>query len=284
MKKIAPLALLALAVSTLSSSPTALAEQPWFRDAGEYIAFRTTRMGDPTGTNSKIFTDGKRYDVSLGKRLSLLTWSEEGPATAWTAGIDGGMLASLARYSRNGQFTFATNTFDGYFGAYVATGFDGWLVLARFAHLSAHLVDNAPQILNPIAYSHFWEEIVVGKTFPAPNIESHWEIHAQGSIGLNHTSVPDKNNPRAGLGIDGGYAFSGPHSYALLASADLYRAGVENQKPSYRAFLGFGTLNRPGSTQRPFRAGLAHFRGSDYRNQLLAKRNNWTAFEVSTEF
>lgn len=255
----------------------------WYRDAGEYIASRSTRMGVPTEVNSKIITDGKRFDVSLGKRIPLLTWGEKSASEAWVLGVDGGMLASLQRYSRQGKLTFATNTFDGYFGAFLAYSFDGWIAMLRSAHLSAHLVDNSAQFFNATSYSHFWNELIVGKTFPRPDQESNWDLHLQGSIGANNTSSPPTKQPRATLGASFGYALAGSDSLAILASADAIRAGVEGQKESYSFFLGLGSLNRPQSTHRPFRIGLAHYSGSDYRNQFYFKKQKWTTFEVSLE-
>lgn len=276
--------LLLLALSLFSAPALADGEKPWFRDAGEYLAHRSVRMGVPTATNSILLTDGKRFDANIGKRVSLFDWSEKGPANAWTAGFDAGMLASLQRYNRAGQLTFATNTFDGFFGAFIAKGLDGWLFLARFAHLSAHLVDNSPNFMNPQSYSQFWQELVVGKTFPEPAVSSDWEVHFQGALGLNSSSIPNNKQPRAAFGMSAGHSLRGVNSLAVLASADVLNAGVVGQKPSYAAFAGLGTLNRPGSTLRPFRAGVAFFRGSDYRNQNFNRSQNWTTFELATDF
>lgn len=260
------------------------AETPWFRHAGEYLATRSTRMGAPTDVNTKVITDGKRFDLSIGKRIPLYTWDEQGPASAWSVGIDGGMLASLARYDRAGSLTFATNTFDGYFGAYIGLVRDGWMVMLRTAHLSAHMVDNNPRILTPVAYSQFWNEIILGHTFPMPEEASHWELHVQGSLGLNNTSLPRAKQPRASLGASIGYALSASGQWAVLASVDALRPGVSLQKNAYTYFLGLGSLNRPGSTFRPYRVGLAHYRGSDYRNQNYNVTHKFTAFEISAEF
>ena len=223
--------------------------------------------------------------VSLGKRIPLIRWAEEEKFGGWSVGVDGGMLASLTRYSNRSQLTFATNTFDGMFGAYI--GFvdgDGWIALFRTAHLSAHLVDNSPRILIPINYSQFWNEIIFGKTFPEIRRKSDWNLHLQASVGLNNTSSPSVDQPRASLTTDFGYALNGPDSLAILATADALRAGVSLQTWSYTFFLGLGYLSRPDTTHRPFRFGVAHFRGSDYRNQLFFNRQNWTTFELTTEF
>ncbi len=260
-------------------------ERPWFRDAGEYLAYRTTRVLAPTDVSTKIITDVKRYDVSVGKRIPLFRWKESSPTDGWSAGIDGGMLASLTQYTNQGRLTFATNTFDGYFGAYVGmVNGDGWSAIFRTAHLSAHLVDNSPMILTPIAYSQFWNEVIVGKSWPETRRESDWEIHLQGELGLNNTAIPKADQPRADLSADFGYAFHGPDSLAVIANADALRAGVSNQPVTYLFFLGFGYLSRPQTTHRPFRFGVVHFRGSDYRNQIYFNRQNWTTFEMAAEF
>jgi hypothetical protein len=275
-----------LFVLALISVPSiALAEsKPWFRSAGDYMAYRTERWGVPTDPSTKVITDGKRFDTSIGKRISLLTWGDDEFKKAWSFGIEGGMLASLYRYSKDGSLTFATHTFDGFFGAYVGYMKKGWIAMLRTGHLSAHLVDNAPEILNGVSYSQFWNEIIVGKTFPAPAESSLWEVHVQGSLGLNNTSTPKGAQPRAALGVSGAYALRGDGKVAVLASADALRAGVEDQRNSYTAFVGVGSLNRPHSTIRPWRAGFAHFFGSDWRNQYYQRKQNWTAFEASTEF
>lgn len=257
----------------------------WYRNAGEYLASRSTRSSLPAEVNTKIITDAKRFDVSVGKRIPLFRWAEEGRHSGWSVGVDGGMLASLVRFSSNGKLTFATNTFDGYFGAYLGhSTASGWLGIFRVAHLSAHLVDNSPRFLTPMGYSQFWNEIIVGKSFPAPTEISDWDLHLQANVGLNNTSTPASDQPRAGLGADFGYAFSGPDSLGLVASADVSRAGVKGQRLTYASFLGLGYLKRPHTTHRPLRAGVAYFRGSDYRNQLFFDRQNWLTFEVATEF
>jgi hypothetical protein len=259
--------------------------QLWFRNAGEYLASRSTRTTLPAEVNTKMITDGKRFDMSVGKRIPLFRWSEEGRYTGWSAGIDGGMLASLIRYTNGGRLTFATNTFDGFFGLYVGKiSPEGWLAIFRVAHLSAHLVDNSPRFLTPQGYSQFWNEIIVGKSFPNTLEISDWDLHLQGNVGLNNTSTPASDQPRAGLGADFGYAFQGPDSLGLIASADASRAGVMNQRLTYAFFLGVGYLKRVHTTHRPFRTGLAYFRGSDYRNQLYTERQNWLTFEVAAEF
>lgn len=276
----------ALSLAPLLAPASANAEaKPWFRSAGDYMAYRTERWGVPTDPSTKVLTDGKRFDTSIGKRISLLTWgNDDGFDKAWSFGIEGGMLASLYRFSKDGSLTFATHTFDGFFGAYVGYMNDGWIALFRTGHLSAHLVDNAPEILNGVSYSQFWNEVIVGKTFPAPAMSTDWEVHVQGSLGLNNTSTPKASQPRATLGASGAYSVHGDGKLAVVASADALRAGVTGQKNSYAVFLGLGSLTRPNATMRPWRAGVAHYFGSDWRNQYYQRRQNWTAFEASTEF
>ena len=284
MKK--PLLLAGLLTALLPFSSQA-DDSPWYRNAGEYLATRSVRMGVPTDFSTMVITDGKRFDVNVGKRIPLYTWGEDGFSKAWSFGVDGGVLASLARYQKDNNLTFATNTFDGFFGAYVGYMNDGWIAMLRTAHLSAHLVDNAPEISTGsggVSYSQFWNEIIVGKTFPGPTQESPWEIHLQGSLGVNNTSTPRNTNPRAAFGISAAHSLSGHGSFSVLGSADVLRAGVEGQKASYTFFLGVGSMNRVLSTSRPFRVGVAHFTGSDYRNQYYQRRHKWTAFQVAVEF
>lgn len=284
MKK--PLAL-ALLLSAVLPSISHAESKPWYRDPGEYLATRSVRTGVPTDLSTMVITDGKRFDVNLGKRIPLYTWGEEGFSKAWSFGVDGGVLASLARYEKDGNLTFATNTFDGFFGAYVGYVNDGWLAMLRTAHLSAHLVDNAPEINGGnggVSYSQFWNELIVGKTFPAPEQASPWEVHLQGSVGINNTSTPRHKNPRAAFGVSAAHAISHGGKISALGSADVVRAGVEGQKASYTFFLGIGSMNRPGSAIRPYRVGIAHFAGSDYRNQYYQRDHKWTAFQVAVEF
>jgi hypothetical protein len=269
---------------SVNSEPSRAVKAPWYRNTGEYISTRSTRLGQPTEPNATLTTDGKRIDATVGKRIPLYTWANDALNDGWTIGIDAGMLASLQRFQRNGRLTFATNSFDGFFGAFVGFASEGWIALFRTAHLSAHLVDNHPQILTPAAYSQFWNELIVGYSFVDPAKPNDWDLYLQGSVGLNNTSVPVAEQPRATLGLSVGHALSGPDSPAIVASADATRAGVENQENSYTFFLGLGTLNRPEQTHRPIRLGVVHFTGSDYRNQFYNQKQNWTAFQASAEF
>lgn len=268
-----------------ATAPAAPVPNLWFRDAGEYLAYRSVRTLAPTEVSTKLVTDFKRFDAGIGKRIPIYNWGDETATDTWSVGVDGGMLASLIRYTNQGRLTFATNTFDGYFGTYL--GFlngDGWLGMLRFAHLSAHLVDNSPLINLPLAYSQFWTEVIVGKSFPEIRRESDWNLHLQATVGMNNTSIPSVDQPRADLSADFGYALGSPDSLAILANADALRAGVQNQSVTYLFFLGLGYLSRPQTKHRPFRFGVAHFRGSDYRNQLYFNRQNWTTFEMAAEF
>jgi hypothetical protein len=111
--------------------------RPWYRDSGEYLASRSARKTFPTGVNSKIITDAKRFDVSLGQRIPVFGGNEQDLSDGWAMGVDGAMLASLVRYTNEGRLTFATNTFDGTFGLWGGfTNGDGWLAIFRAAHLS----------------------------------------------------------------------------------------------------------------------------------------------------
>lgn len=256
----------------------------WFRNVGEYIANRTVRSGLANDTNTKMNTNGTRFDVSLGKRIALLKWHEHSNLAGWAAGVDAGMLASLDRFQRAGKLTFATNTFDGSFGAWVGySDKDGWIALFRTAHLSAHLVDNNPQVTAASSYSQFWNEIIVSKSFPGPTETSEWDLQLQASVGLNNTSFPSSEQPRATGGVSYGHAFDGPDSIAWLLSADVLRPGVKGQLPTYAYFAGIGSLNRPNTTTRPFRIGVAHYTGSDYRNQYFYKTQKFTVFQVALD-
>ncbi|MFX7140345.1 hypothetical protein ABTH88_20675, partial [Acinetobacter baumannii] len=75
----------------------------WYHNAGEILASRTTRTIAPTDVSTKIISDAKRFDVSLGKRIPLYNWATDGLTSTWSVGVDGGMLASLVRYSNQGR-------------------------------------------------------------------------------------------------------------------------------------------------------------------------------------
>jgi hypothetical protein len=266
------------------AAPAESDSQAWFRNEGEYAAYRSTRSGVMTEDNTEVVTDGLRYDAAVGKRIPLFTWGEEGKAEGWSAGIDGGMLASLRRQTVNGSLTFSTNTFDGHFGAFLGYIAEGWLFMFDTGHLSAHLVDGISTYQTPIRYSRFWNELMVGKSLFDPNGTDPVEVYFQGSIGANNTSTPNAHNPLWGLGVDLGAELSGPDSIAILATADASNAGVSGQTTTYSEFLGIGYLSKPNTVHRPFRVGASHFHGSDYRNQLFAQTQNFTAFEVQTTF
>ena len=265
------------------SAPNEAETEPYFRHLGEYFSTTITRPGLSSEPTTKLLTDGKRYDVTVGKRISVFE-AEEGPAQGFVIGVDGGMMASLERIDRNGQLTFGTNTFDGFFGLYAGYANAGWFFALRTAHLSAHLVDNSPRINNSISYSQFWNEAIAAKVFPAPEEKSDWEIQAQARVGFNNTSSPKADQPRALGGLSFGHRLGGPASLALLSSADVLRAGVRGQKEHYSFFAGLGFLNRLDSPRRPFRFGVTHHRGSDHRNQFYASQTKFTAFEIQAEF
>lgn len=258
----------------------------WYRDLSEWVASRTIRDGlvgdEPT---SKILTDGHRYDVSIGKRIPILVFGEATLTRGWSAGFDGGMLATLFRSkNRSSNVTFSSENFDGFFGAYLARALDDTIIMYRIGHISSHLVDNNPQILRSIPYSRFWQEIIVSQTLNSILKASNWDLHIQGSLGLNFMSEPAKSNPRALLGVDVGRNLGESGSVAMISSLDFRHPGVAQQKPNFSAFLGIGRLKRPQTTGRPYKVGVSHHWGSDYRNQYYLRRTHFTSFEVQLEF
>lgn len=261
------------------------AKHSWYRGSGEWIASRTVREGlvgdEPV---SKILTDGKRFDVSIGKRIPIFTFNEESLTRAWSAGFDGGMAVSLFRNkNRANNVSFASENFDGFFGAYIARAMDDTIVMYRLGHISAHLVDNNPRVITAIPYSRFWNEIIVSQTLASVTEASNWDLHLQGALGLNFKSEPVKSNPRWLFGMDFGRKLGGPNSYALVATVDVRHSGVRNQKNNYSAFFGIGRLRRPESANRPVKFGVSHHWGSDYRNQYYNRKAKFTAFEIQAE-
>ncbi|NUM89788.1 MAG: hypothetical protein HUU37_11325 [Bdellovibrionales bacterium] len=260
--------------------------RPWHADAAEWAAYRTQRPGMPTDPSSKILTDGQRYDITIGNRIPLLIWGLDDGFKSWSFGLDGAMMASLSRYKKDGKLTFATETFDGMFGAFLTRTTGRWIWMARTGHVSAHLVDNSPDYLkaDPLAYNVFWYELVSTFNVVSPEAKSDWDLYFQGSVGWNYVALPQANNPRSGFGATYGHQLNGPDSLALIATADVVRPGITGQKPIYSAFLGAGFLARPESTRRPFRMGVTAFRGSDHRNQYFTRRNKFAAFTIHTDF
>lgn len=259
---------------------------PWYRDLAEWVASRTIRDGlvgdEPT---SKILTDGKRYDVSIGKRIPLIKFGDETLTRGWSVGFDGGMLVTLFRGdARNQNVTFASENFDGFFGGYIARALDDTILMYRVGHISSHLVDNNPQILRAIPYSRFWQEIIISQTLNSVLHHSEWDVHVQGALGLNFMSEPVKDGPRALLGIDVGRNLDENGNFAIFGSFDFRRPGVKNQVPNYSVFLGLGRLKRPETKGRPYKVGVSHHWGSDYRNQYYLRRSTFTSFEVQLEF
>lgn len=259
---------------------------PWYRNNSEWVASRTIRdglMGDEPTT--KILTDGKRYDMSIGKRFPLISFGEESLTRGWSAGFDGGMLVTLFRAdSRNtSNVTFASENFDGFFGGYLARALDDTILMYRIGHVSSHLVDNNPRVTRAIPYSRFWQEVIISQTLSSILDPSLWDIHVQGALGANFMSEPKMSNPRALIGIDVGRTLGEPGGVSLILSADARRPGVKNQIPNYSAFIGIGRLKRPETLGRPFKIGIAHHWGSDYRNQYYRQRTSFTAFEVQLE-
>ena len=256
----------------------------WFRNEGEWLAFRSTRQGVMNDPNTKIITDGLRYDVSVGKRIPLFVWAQESHASGWSAGVDGGMLASLRRQNVNGSLAFSTNTFDGHFGAYIGYSGNGWIAMGHTAHISAHLVDGISTYQNPIRYSRFWNDVIVGKDLFDPEGTEPYEIYLQGNIGMGNNAVPATKNPVYGYGFDAGVELAGADSIAIKISFDTSNAGTSGQGSTYSEFVGIGYLSKPKTMHRPFRAGMSHYTGSDFRNQLFSQTQNFTAFEIQTVF
>jgi hypothetical protein len=257
----------------------------WYRGSGEWIASRTVRdglVGDEPVT--KILTEGKRYDVTIGKRVPLLVINEESLTRAWSVGFDGGMMVTLFRSTgSSSNVAFASENFDGFFGLYVARAMDDTIIMYRMGHISSHLVDNNRRVTRAIAYSRFWNEIIVSRTLSTVTAASPWDIHVQASLGANFKSEPKQANPRWLFGFDIGRTLGDPDSLAAITSFDVRHAGVKNQGNDYAAFLGIGRLRRPENTHRPYRIGVSHHWGSDYRNQYYLNRSKYTAFEIQIE-
>ena len=267
----------------------------WYRDVGDWIASRTVRQDVTTEPTNKILSDMKRFDVSLGKRLPLYTWSSNEEEKNWTlgrafsVGLDGGMAVTLTRtpYSTRTSLIFLSETFDGFFGIYFAYFFENNIFMLRNGHLSAHLIDNSQYINDPgpISYSLFWTEFVIGRNFLKVQESSRWDLYVQGSLGLTYKSQPMKRNPRATFGIDTSYGLTkDPQCLSVIASFDARAAGIVNQKANYVAFLGIGRPRRPELHRRPFRFGVGTTWGSDYRHQFYNRRAHFTGLELQTEF
>lgn len=271
-------------VSTLGFREPIGDKHSWYRDSGEWIAARTTRDGLTMEPVTKVLTDGKRFDLSFGKRIAVHTWGEESMTKSWSAGFDGGMAITMFRGREETDVTFATENFDGFFGAYLARALHNTIYMVRVAHVSSHLVDNNPAVLSAIPYSRFWMEFIVGKTFPDVGTSSRWNLHLQASIGLNFKSEPAKDSIRYLAGFDLGYSLFGTDSLSVITSFDLRQTGVAGQKTYYAAFLGLGRLKRPETTNRPWRFGISHHWGSDYRNQYFRNTDEFTSFELQLEF
>lgn len=271
--------------TTVDSIGPELRKDPrWYRTPGEWIAARTTRDGLTLEPVAKILSDGKRFDVGLGKRVPVFSWGEESLTKAWSAGFDGGMMVTMFRGRENTNVTFATENFDGFFGAYVARSLYNTIYMLRVAHVSSHLVDNNPRVLTAIPYSRFWLEAIVGRTFPAVDSSSPWNLHIQGALGFNFTSDPARDSMRYLFGFDLGYNLFGPDSLAIISSFDLRHTGVAGQSHYFATFLGLGRTKRPETTNRPWRIGVSHHWGSDYRNQYFRNTDKFTSMEVQLEF
>jgi hypothetical protein len=257
----------------------------WYRDASEWMMARTIYSGLATDPNTRIATNGKRWDMEVGKRIPLFTWDNESPHDAWSIGIDGGILASLTRIKGTTTSVFATETFDGFFGINLGRAFDGHIIMLRTGHLSAHLVDNSPRInILPVTYSQFWTEFIFGENFVHPSEMSRWDVYSQFSVGANYVARPKPRGPRLAFGTTIAYHFSSPDSLAFIVSGNVLKAGVESQKAHYNLFAGIGNTNHALATKRPFRIGVSHYAGSDHRNQLYFEKERFTAVEAQIEF
>ena len=257
----------------------------WYRGSGEWIASRTVRDGLLGTASTKITTDGKRYDTNLGKRISLYTFDEDSLTRAWSVGFDGGMAVTLIRENgASDNVVFSTETFDGFFGLYVARALDEFIIMGRVAHISSHRVDNNPQILLAFPYSRFWLEIITGYTWPKLRVFSRWNVYLQTGVGFNFKAEPRPDGPRILFGFDVGYTLKGPNSVAAILSFDLRHVGVSNQATHYSSFIGVGRLKRPETTHRPWRIGISKVWGSDYRNQYFGNTDEHTHFLVQMEF
>jgi hypothetical protein len=254
----------------------------WFRSVGEWLSYRSVRPGLSTEPTSKILTDGGRFDTTIGKRIPIYSCGT-GLTKGFVFGGDAGMLASLRRLKSSGAGVFATETFDGFFGLFTGYTNQGYLAILRWGHLSAHLVDDHPSVASAINYSHFWGELLLGKTWPDVNKPSNWNLHIQGSVGLNYMSAPPQDNPRYKGGVDLGYSPWGPDALAFLTSGDLEHAGVLGQSQNYAAFAGIGFLGRPESTHRPMRVGVTKVWGADHRNQFYNTTNSFVGAEIQVE-
>lgn len=254
----------------------------WFRNVGEWLSYRSTRSGLATEPTAKLLTNGSRYDATLGKRISFYSCGKS-LTEGFVAGGDGGMLASLHHIRTTGTGVFGTESFDGFFGLFTGYTKDGYLAMFRWGHLSAHLVDNAPNFGSPVNYSHFWGEAILGKTWPNPALPANWNLHLQGSAGMNYQASPPTKNPRYQAGFDAGYSPWGFDRLAFLTSSDLQNAGVLGQATHFTAFAGMGFMGRPESTRRPIRAGVTHIWGSDERNQYYSRSDSFWGFEIQAE-
>ena len=259
------------------------AEGNWYRSNSEFLAYQTQRQALATDPSTKINSDGKRFDVTLGNRIPIYAWGE---GENWSIGVDGGMLASLSRYQNQGKLTFATETFDGFFGLYLARMLNQWLFMLRTAHLSAHLVDNSPDVFtNTNLYNVFWTEGLAGYFLRKPKRTETWNLYLQGSLGVYTTSLPEKSGPRTQLGITFNHHLNGPESLEAIVSGDLLHTGIDAQRVHTATFVGIGRSGAAvDTTGRPFRVGVTFFRGSDHRNQYYARTDRLTAFTVHTDF
>lgn len=257
----------------------------WYRAPEEWISGQTVRNTLSNQPASHIYTDGKRFDVALGKRKVLFTWGRRGRTTAWVLGFDGGVGTTLTRVEKSGSsdLVFGTETFDGHFGGFIGRGSGDFIWLARIGHLSAHLVDNSPRLSQSISYSRFWVEGIVNYSFVPLHEKKPWALSAQAMIGANYKSTPSKKNPRYGIGITGSFQFWGFDSWGLIFDADLHNPGVENQDPHFNIFVGLGHPKHAYTTNHPWKIGINHMGGSESRNQFFTEDTGFTSLAIQMD-
>lgn len=259
----------------------------WYRDVGDWIADVTVRETVMNQPSSKIITNGKRFDVQIGERMPLWTINPKNRTTGWSIGIDGGVATTLSRADQTstGQkdLVFATETFDGHFGAYVAYGKRNYALMVRAGHLSSHLVDNSPQINNFISFSHFWTELAAVWSLTPPRKLRNWGGKLFGSIGFNWKVTPEERQPRAQLGLTLYHHLRGYDSLAIIGSADAFNQGIENQNIHWNFFIGIGYPKRAYSKKRPWRIGFNGMAGGETRNQFFSEDTYFTGVALQME-
>lgn len=259
----------------------------WYRSLGDWVAsigIRDNLMIEP---NTKILSDGKRYDVSIGKRISLLHSPHRNiKKLGWSFGISASMTASLRLLdgkNENNSLIISTEHFEGLFGLYWGMVHKSWLLMAQVGHVSSHLVDNNLEVLNYIIYSRFWIELTIGKQFPNMRNNYKWRLYLQNSIGYNFKTEPEKSGIRLLTGMDLSFRLGGIRALSLITSIDFRDLGVREQKSHYTAFLGVGYPKYFYLGNRPWRFGVSYLKGGDYRNQFYQREDEYMALTWQME-